>query len=189
MRLHLIRHPRPALAAGICYGSSDVPASEEDLREALLRLPPRLPARVPVLSSPLLRCKELAMQLAGALHAAPPVVDARLAEMHFGDWELKSWDAIPRDEIDAWASDTANYRPGGGESVIEVAVRLAAFLADAHRFGSEDIVVVTHAGVIRLLLEIGNGADLHAAALAAARVRREIAFGEPVLLDLQAAAN
>lgn len=103
--------------------------------------------------------------------------------MHFGDWELREWEAIPRAEIDAWVADLATYRPGGGESVMQVAARLHRFFEDAKESSASDIIVVTHAGAIRILLEIGNGADVQAAALAAARVRRNIEYGQLVALD------
>lgn len=187
MRLHLIRHPRPEIEPGICYGSSDIPAHPGEVEKVLDALLPLLPAGAPVFSSPLKRCSELAARLATASHASAAVHDMRLAEMHFGDWELRRWEAIARTEIDAWAANLAAYRPGGGENVTQVAVRLHAFLEDAKVMNADDVIVVTHAGVIRLLLEIGNGADAHAAALAAARVRRDIAYGELVVLDCQSA--
>ena len=185
MRLHLIRHPRPDLAPGICYGSSDVAVKAGEANKVLAALLPLLPAGVPIHSSPLQRCSVFAEQLAQALHAASPVHDKRLAEMHFGNWELREWDSIPRAEIDAWVASLTAYRPGGGESVMEVAVRLQAFLEDAKRLDASDIIVVTHAGAIRILLEIGNGAGVQAAAFAAARARRNIGYGELVVLDCQ----
>jgi alpha-ribazole phosphatase len=185
MRLHLIRHPPPEIEAGICYGRSDIPARTGEAEKLIDTLLPSLPARSPVFSSPLQRCSELAVRLADALHAPAPVHDMRLAEMHFGEWELRGWDAISRADIDAWAADLVSYRPGGGENIIEVAARLHAFLEDAKGMRADDIIVVTHAGVIRLLLEIGNGADVKAAALAAARTRRDIGYGELVVLDCQ----
>lgn len=187
MRLHLVRHPRPDLAPDICYGSSDVPLKAGEAGKALAALLPLLPAGAPIYSSPLQRCSVFAAQLGHALHAPMPVHDMRLAEMHFGDWELREWDAIPRAEIDAWAADPAAYRPGGGESVTHVAARLHGFLEDAKRagLGASDIIVVTHAGAIRILLEIGNGADVQAAALAASRVRRNVEYGQLVVLDCQ----
>jgi alpha-ribazole phosphatase len=183
MRLHLIRHSRPLIASGICYGSSDVAVCPEDMERVIAALLPSLPAGAPMFSSPLTRCRELAARLAHALPSAPPVHDRRLVEMHFGDWEMRAWESISKEYIDAWVEDLARYRPGGGESGLQMAERLHDFLEDAKNLRAENIIVVTHAGVIRLLLEIAAGADLLSAALAVARTPRKIECGELLVLD------
>lgn len=103
--------------------------------------------------------------------------------MHFGDWEMRAWESISKEYIDAWVEDLARYRPGGGESGLQMAERLHDFLEDAKNLRAENIIVVTHAGVIRLLLEIAAGADLLSAAWAVARTPRKIECGELVVLD------
>ena len=40
-------------------------------------------------------------------------MDPRLAEIDFGRWEGRSWDHIPRDDIDPWAAGTEDHAPGG----------------------------------------------------------------------------
>lgn len=142
MRLHLIRHPRPSIAPGICYGRLDVPAAvPPDLVAELRR---SLPAGLPVWTSPLARCRDLAM----ALHPMP-ISEPRLAEMDFGDWEGRAWDAIPRAELDDWAADVADYAPPGGESPRAVQARVLAFVAS---LDVAEAILVTHGGVIRTLL-------------------------------------
>lgn len=139
MILHLIRHPRPLIATGICYGQLDIAC--EDPSAAAQRLRSELPAGLPVWSSPLQRCRVLAE----ALHPAPRV-DHRLAEMHFGEWEGMRWDDIPRKELDAWAANVLDYAPPGGESPRQLQMRVEAF---AVSLDVPEAVVVTHAGVIR----------------------------------------
>lgn len=147
MILHLIRHPQPVVEAGICYGRLDLAA--ENAAEVATRLRAELPAGLPVWSSPLRRCRELA----GLLHPQPQL-DERLAEMDFGDWEGLAWDAIPRAELDAWAADVAGYTPPGGESPRQLQQRALAFVADLRE---PEAVIVTHAGVIRVLLAAWQG--------------------------------
>lgn len=142
MRLHLIRHPRPLIAAGLCYGRLDIAAENDPALAAALRA--ELPPGLPVWSSPLRRCRELA----AALHPAPQI-DERLAELDFGAWEGRPWDAIPRPELDAWAADVAGYAPPGGESPRALQARALAFVDS---LAVDEAVVVTHAGVIRTLL-------------------------------------
>jgi alpha-ribazole phosphatase len=144
VRVFLIRHPRPAVAPDVCYGASDLDLADDAL-ECVPRLRAVLPARVPVFSSPLRRCR----RLAEALHDAPRY-DERLSEMDFGAWELRSWNEIPRAEIDAWAAAPMAYAPPGGESVGALRSRVTAFLAEHCTAGGEDFAVVTHAGVMRI---------------------------------------
>jgi len=188
MRLYLIRHGKPDLGPGLCYGSTDlgVPAGEQvRVADSVL---PLLPRAMPIYTSPLRRCRELAMMLAGRLGVRDPVIDARLAEMHFGAWEMQPWDQVPRMEVDAWAADTAGYRPGGGERVLDVAERVRGFHADLIS-GMEDggdsrseAIIVAHAGTMRLLKECVRGGSLRDIALRAARSRHEIAYGELIIL-------
>lgn len=142
MRLHLIRHPKPSIEPGICYGQLEILAKIEMAEIARLRA--ELPPGLPLWSSPLLRCRHLAEQL-----HAQPIIDDRLAEMNFGDWEGRPWDDIPRQELDAWAADLAGYAPPGGESPRALQRRVLAFVAS---LTVPEAVIVTHAGVIRTLL-------------------------------------
>ena len=144
MILHLIRHPKPLIAPGVCYGQLDIPAENPAGLVAGLRR--QIPAEVPVWSSPLQRCRALA----GALHPAPRF-DERLMEMNFGLWEGRPWDAVPRSERDAWAADLMGFAPPGGESAEQVKERLSGCVAACAR---EEIALVTHAGIIRLLLSM-----------------------------------
>jgi alpha-ribazole phosphatase len=181
MMLYLIRHPRPEIEAGICYGRTDLAVSDEAMQTALDSLTGRLPQALPLFTSPLQRCRRFARLLAHGMASSVLVVDERLAEMHFGHWEMQRWDAIPRAEIDAWAADPARFRPQGGESVLEAAARLRAFLNE-RRAADESAVVVCHAGSIRLLLACSEYASDAEAALAASRQRLDIPFGGLILL-------
>jgi alpha-ribazole phosphatase len=179
MRLYLVRHPRPEVPAGHCYGRSDLPASEPDIVRVLGSLGERgLPGAMPVYASPLARSALLARRLVPA-----PSFDVRLAEMDFGAWELRSWDAIARSEIDAWSADLLYYRPGGGESVMDVARRVAAFDADIRRAGHTDALVICHAGTMRLLHSLHLGGALPEAALRAAQTPHQIDYGEVMMLE------
>jgi alpha-ribazole phosphatase len=142
MLLQLIRHPKPQIDPGICYGQLDILAEIE--MADLARLRAELQPGLPVWSSPLLRCRKLAKQL----HPQPNI-DERLAEMNFGDWEGRPWEDIPRHELDAWAADLAGYAPPGGESPRALQRRALAFVASLN---VPEAAIVTHAGVIRTLL-------------------------------------
>ena len=179
MRLYLVRHPRPEVPAGHCYGRSDLMANEADVERVLAALASQgLPGAMPVYASPLARSAVLAQRLAPA-----PAFDKRLAEMDFGAWEMRSWDDIPRQEIDAWSADLLHYRPGGGESVMDVAARVAGFDADLRRAGHAQALVVCHAGTMRLLHSLHLGGTLLDAALRAASAPHRIDYGEVLMLE------
>ena len=107
----LVRHPPPHVAAGICYGSTDLgladPASVASLAVRLRALPGTL------WTSPLRRCRSVADAV------GPNLVEARLRELDFGAWEGLAWSDIPRAALDAWAADplkcgAAGRRARGG---------------------------------------------------------------------------
>jgi len=179
MRLYLVRHPRPEVPAGHCYGRSDLAANQADVERVLAALARQgLPGAMPVYASPLARSAVLAQRLSPA-----PLFDARLAEMDFGAWEMRSWDDIPRSEIDAWSADLLHYRPGGGESVMDVAARVAGFDADLRRADHAQALVICHAGTMRLLHSLHLGGTLVEAALRAAEAPHRIDYGEVMMLE------
>jgi alpha-ribazole phosphatase len=181
VKLHLVRHPQPDVAPGLCYGASDVAVAETELSRVHAQLCAHgLPGALPVYSSPLQRCAHLANRL----QPRSLVFDARLAEMDFGSWELRAWDDIPRAEIDAWAADLLHYRPGGAECVLDVAQRVTAFINDLRRAGTSEALLACHAGTIRLLSAMRAGLDLEQAALDAASRPHRIGHGELVMLEL-----
>lgn len=182
MRLYLIRHPQTSVAPDICYGSTDLPVADEALEAVLARLIPTLPKGLPLSASPLLRCAALARRLHPALDSPAPDFDARLAEMHFGDWEMRAWSAIPRVEVDAWVADLAGYRPGNGECVRDMARRVRAARDDLVKQGG-DRIVVCHAGTIRLLLACSPERSLEEIARAGAQGLHRIGYGEVVIVD------
>lgn len=186
MQLILVRHPLPAIAPGLCYGSSDIDVDTQALQAAL----PAVVAAVahagalPVFSSPLRRCRALSIPLAAQLGRASPIFDARLAEMDFGDWELQPWESIARAEIDAWSMDLVHHAPGGGETVLQVATRVAAFADDLRC--SPGAIVVCHAGTIRILCALQQsqrGDTLADIALTAACAAHRIDYAGVVSLQ------
>ena len=181
MKLHLVRHPQPAVAPGLCYGASDVDVVPDELARVHATLSASgLPAKLPVYTSPLRRCVQLARRLApSGLH-----IDARLAEMDFGAWEMRAWSAIAREEVDAWAADLLHYRPGGAESVLDVARRVAGFVDALRKDAVDEALVICHAGTIRLLSSMRPGRTLEQAALEAAATPHRIGYGDILTLEI-----
>jgi len=150
MNLYLIRHTSLAVPSGICYGQSDVDVAASFYAElAQLRVKLTDLNFDAVYASPLQRCSKLAY----ALDIASVVLDERLKELHFGDWEMQAWDAIPRDTFDVWAQDYANLSPPNGESFSRLYQRSIEFVEEVSSHSqSKNIAIVTHGGVIRAVL-------------------------------------
>ena len=149
MHVILVRHTRPAVPAGVCYGVTDLELAPtfDDEAAAITAMLPRFDRLV---SSPLQRCRRLAERI-GAERGMVPVFDERLREFDFGTWEGVPWDSIPRTELDAWAADFFHARPHGGESVHMLRERVGTAIADYRRSGVSH-VIITHAGVIKAAL-------------------------------------
>lgn len=155
----LVRHAQPLVAPGVCYGALDVPADAQATQQAASDLARRLPSEARVQVSPLHRCR----QLAQALHLLRPDLcfdtEQRLAEMNFGAWEGRRWDALPPEAFDAWTHDFWHHRVGGGECVADFMGRVAEVwdAALAASLPGVSQVWLTHAGVIRAARLIASG--------------------------------
>ncbi|WP_249660897.1 histidine phosphatase family protein [Variovorax sp. PCZ-1] len=149
MRLYFVRHPKPQVEAGLCYGASDVVCGAAELESAATHLLSVLPKSLKIISSPLSRCEHLAQILCRREASLAYKTDEKLAEMHFGAWEMKAWAAISPEELSAWTDDFAHYLCGGsGESTAMFVQRVAQRLHESMQSG-EDQIWITHAGVIR----------------------------------------
>ncbi len=150
MKLTLIRHTSLQIGPGICYGQSDIDVAASFASEvASTQTKLAKMAFDTIYTSPLQRC----VKLAEALNLGEPILDNRLLELNFGDWEMNAWDDIPRDIFDGWAHDYANQAPPNGETFSQLQQRGLNFLDEmkAKHLG-ENILVVTHGGMIRALL-------------------------------------
>jgi alpha-ribazole phosphatase len=179
MQVYLIRHPAPIGVDGLCYGRLDVAVEQEAISAAAesvsVQISRETLASAAIYCSPSSRCVGLAQLIASPREPAPA---EELMEMCFGHWQGHRWDAIPRNEIDAWAKDVWNYRPGGGESAEMVAARWERWVHEARRRHTGDVVAVTHAGLIRVALARAGRI------FAAQTLEAHIPFGSIHRLDL-----
>src|SRR5581483_10134224 len=107
MEIYLIRHTTPHIEKGICYGQSDIPLADS-FQQELDKLLQFLPEKVDVVySSPLLRCRQLAQHIYSEKEI---ILDDKLMEMNFGDWELKKWNNIDQQKLNEWMVDFVNVK-------------------------------------------------------------------------------
>ncbi len=155
-RLWLVRHGRPVLSPGICYGATDVQADAAHTRAIANALAGALPPDASLLTSPLQRCTTLAR----ALHQYRPDLSLRIepgiVEFDFGCWEGQRWDAIPKSALDAWTQQFAEHRFGGVDCVQDMLDRVAE-VWDVYRSGGRSQVWITHAGVMSAASLLAQG--------------------------------
>ncbi len=109
-----------------------------------------------LLASPLRRARATAGLVGEALGGLPTVLDERLTEIDFGQWQGLTQQEVkarwPR-ALRLWKQAPQTMRFPGGESLCEALERLRDFLRHPPWEGrtvSGDVLVVTHAGPIRL---------------------------------------
>ena len=156
----MVRHAVTAWnEAGRIQGRTDVPLGESGRRTlAGCRLPARFDS-YRVYSSPLARAVETAVLLG----LGPPVLDARLVEMDWGEWEGRTRTAVAAADPRGVARNESrgpDFRPPGGESPREVQGRVVDWARSVVPEAS-NVVVITHKGVIRATLGLACGWDLH----------------------------
>jgi alpha-ribazole phosphatase len=88
------------------------------------------------------------------------VEDDRLMELDFGLWEGKTWDTINRLESERWMEDFINTSPPEGESLYQMNERVMNFWKELLQYPHQRIAIITHAGVIRLILAAINSIPL-----------------------------
>ena len=183
--LTIWRHPQPAGVAGRCIGRTDVPVDRRKSKRLAHRIRAwarRHGAPHGVITSPLRRSADVGRWLArwGWRHR----VDVRLIEVDFGCWDGQAWDAIGAAAVDTWCRDFAQHRPGGGETLVALLARCAAFIADAHGDPAAEsfVCVVGHAGWIsaaRWLQQAGRATPEALAWPAAVGYGARVAIGAP----------
>lgn len=155
--LWLIRHGEPAHdARGRCYGSLDVPLSPFGVSQATVLANTFEPSALTVLyTSPRVRCRDTAQIIADHQGCPLHVLDD-LAELHFGDFEGKTYEHIASQDPEfysRWMTHPTEVCFPGGESFRDMQQRVLNAvdrLLQSHAgtaFG-----IVAHGGVNRIVI-------------------------------------
>jgi broad specificity phosphatase PhoE len=155
MTIWVVRHGRTeANAAGRLLGRADPELDPVGLRQAR-QVAGALPAGARVISSPLRRCAATAELIEpGAEH------DDRLLELDYGQLDLTPLSEVPAGLWRRWRADPG-FRPPGGESLDELALRVSALLDEiAPSAVGAQVVLVTHVSPIKAALAWALGAGI-----------------------------
>ncbi|MDP1997336.1 MAG: histidine phosphatase family protein [Gallionella sp.] len=151
--IDLLRHGE-TLAGSVYLGRTDAQLNEHGYRQMAEALTdePRYHA---VLSSPLARCAAFAQDYAQR-HGLPLHFDARLQEMDFGAWDGRSAAEIAAADAGALENfwrDPVACPPPQAEPLLSFRARvLAAWQELPARYPDQRVLLVTHGGVMRIIL-------------------------------------
>jgi alpha-ribazole phosphatase/probable phosphoglycerate mutase len=151
--IDLLRHGEPV--GGRKYrGQIDDPLSERGWQQMRSAVGDQAPWDA-VVSSRLSRCADFARELS-ARHRLSLQIDARLMELGFGAWEGHSAAELTAgdpDRLQRFWIDPVAERPEGAETLVEFERRVSGAWQDhLERCRGKHLLIVTHAGVMRMIL-------------------------------------
>lgn len=154
--IYLVRHCRPEVQDGIhlCIGKKDIPLSERGREHAKQLMGCFLSHNLnSVYSSPLKRAKETADIIAN--NKFMTIVRNDFAELDIGKWDGLSFEEIKQkypEEYEERGSNLENYIVEGGESMAVCRERAMSELHKTIDESEGNILIVSHAGVIRTII-------------------------------------
>lgn len=153
--IDLMRHGEPV--GGSRYrGQMDDPLSATGWEQMRAAVGNRHPWEV-VVSSPLGRCLAFAEELRDR-HGIPLEIEPRLQELGFGSWQGKTRDEISRYDpglLQRFYRDPMNNRPEDAEGLVDFRERIqSAWNEVLNRHAGKHILMICHAGVIRMVLAL-----------------------------------
>ncbi len=156
-RLLLVRHGLTDWnSQGRIQGRTETQLSEVGLRQAKA-LGQRLASEKldAIYASSLSRARVTA-EIIAQHHEVPVQIEPRLCEANYGAWEGRTMDelrTLDPERAEAWLDEPTEVAPPGGETLEQVARRVASFLDELRwRPEEEQILLVAHGGTVRALL-------------------------------------
>jgi alpha-ribazole phosphatase len=117
------------------------------------------------LTSPKRRCRQTCAIVAPSIDAR---VDDRLIEVHFGEWEGRTSQWLEEHAPEALQrrrERPANFRPPGGESFMDVAIRLQPLAETLERNDAARTLIVAHRGTLGVLERMLRGLPIDSPAV------------------------
>lgn len=155
--IDLLRHGETENSHRYC-GSTDYPLTPlgwTQMWNTIEKNPPNPPYWQQIITSPLTRCADFAHAL-GQRYSIPVTQDARLQEIHFGEWEDQSAAELMQTHADAllrfW-QNPLTYPPPKAEHLLDFEARvLSVWYEIQQQFIDKKNLLITHSGVIRVII-------------------------------------
>lgn len=165
MEFWLVRHGQTDWnLQGRYQGHADQPLNEQGLRQADALAARLRPAQFAGIYSSDLQRAYITAQALAADRRQPVTLDPRLREANLGVWEGMQVADIVREYPEAWAwrqRDPIHARPPGGESLLDLAARMAAVADElAGRHATGPLLIVSHGLALATLICRAQGHDL-----------------------------
>lgn len=109
-----------------------------------------------VFASPLFRCRMTA-EIVNKYHKLPINIDYRIRDHLIGIFEGRKGEEFDK----ASEKDPLNFRPEGGETILEMVSRVEKFLDYLKKgFDNKSVIVVTHACIIKVMRHLCLNNDI-----------------------------
>ena len=149
----LMRHGKP-LGGNVYRGSTDHTLSETGYAQ-MKKKSALFTACQYVVSSPLKRCRAFSEYYA-VEHSIPCEFDQGFQEIHFGDWEDRSYEDLAQEyqsELDRFWQNPLDYTPPNGEPLVSFSSRvIVSWNKIVDHPVANNILITTHGGVIRVIM-------------------------------------
>jgi len=173
--LDVIRHGQPE-GGDILRGRIDPPLTDlgwQQMRAATGLLAEGPHAATPpwthVVTSPLQRCRAFAEAAANELALKSSLsIDDQWIEIDYGDWDgmpIAQWREAAKPQFAAFKSDLSALEPPNGERYLDFRDRIISAWAGLDQFPEDShVLLVTHGGVLRVVLPLVLGMPFNASA-------------------------
>jgi alpha-ribazole phosphatase len=152
--IDLLRHGETMNSHRYC-GSTDYPLTQLGWTQMWRTIEKNPPQWQQIITSPLIRCTDFAHML-GQHYLIPVIQDARIQEIHFGEWEDRSAAELMQTDADALSRfwhNPLSYPPPHGEYLLDFEARvLSAWHDIQQQYAGKKILLITHSGVIRVIM-------------------------------------
>ena len=164
MKIYIVRHGlTPLNKAKKVNGEVDEPLAPEGIEQAKAIISDIPKSVTRIYSSPLLRARQTADIISSALNIPVTIAD-ELTEIRMGSLAGKSWEKMDGGLELKKKHRTVqfDYRPYGGEAVVDVKKRLLPFFKKINaKHENNEALIVTHGGMIRLINLLEQGESVY----------------------------
>ena len=150
-RLYFMRHAKTEMnKVGVWSGRTDCSITEEGRELARKTFCYTGKHFDQFYCSPLKRTKQTLDVVVPGQHC---VVDERIIERNFGDWEGKPYYVIDEETTELYIQ--GKIQPPRGETYLEVKQRVISFVNDMFKkYNTVEVLIVTHATIVRMVRDI-----------------------------------